>query len=118
MVEEIDKVAEARDDRVLLLGDESHERLQRELRQELRDISRRSSGGCKPRQITRMLDAPFVGPSDSSAGLQAADLVAFLVNRYSRDRKRPTEPSAQAALELWPIISERVVVSKMWVPSG
>ena len=59
LVEEIDKVAQASDDRALLLGDESHERLQRELRQELRDISRWSTGGYKPRQITRILDAPF-----------------------------------------------------------
>lgn len=116
LVEEVDRFAAKRGQPAVLLGDESQHKLHFALRRELRDAQTSGTGGYKPRLVQHVMDTPFFGPSTPSLGLQAADLVAFLVRRHDWDRRRSGSPAAQASLELWPHLQPIIAHKRKWTP--
>ncbi|MFT3851922.1 MAG: DUF3800 domain-containing protein [Ilumatobacteraceae bacterium] len=77
----------------------------------------RSSGttGYRARRLDRIVDTIHFVPSRSSRLLQAADLVAFIVNR--RDGNIARHPDERATLDrMWERVSGRVTHMHCWSP--
>jgi hypothetical protein len=113
-VESVDEVMEGVDGRALLLADEHQ--TERELRGDIVEYVQSTTGGWKPRTITRVLpNLRFFGSHENRL-LQAADLVAF-VHQRRKSVATETNARAQSAREgHWAKIAPHVVVERLWMP--
>jgi len=97
LVEELDRIAERRDEHILIICDSVSEGPQH--RADLRNSKRSGTGGYKSRKLERILDTMHFADSHDSRGLQAADLVAFLHRRILRNENHTVDERERNAVE-------------------
>jgi hypothetical protein len=114
-IERVDEEMERVGGTALVVADK-HSETEAALRGDIVVYAESTTGGWRPRRITRVLRGLRFLDSTENRLLQAADLVAFL---YQRRRQIPTEkhPRAHSAREAhWRRIEEHVVIARLWDP--
>ena len=126
LLERVDKFAEQHDTGVMVIADQvSGEHAHR---RDLWSWQLTSTGGYKPRRLSRVMDTMFFTESHASRGVQAADFVAYFHQRRFRDLLEPQvrHPKARrTAAQLWRIVEPNVLhnfddlrrASGYWDPS-
>jgi len=113
LVEEIDRIAEQRGERVLIICDAVAESAQH--RSALRMHKTIGTLGYKSRRLDRIVDTLHFADSHDSRGIQAADLVAFLLRRRIRNQTVPVDRREQIAIErVWSCLAESVIHHRTW----
>ncbi|HEU0130992.1 MAG TPA: DUF3800 domain-containing protein [Mycobacteriales bacterium] len=113
LAERVDRLAEDRDERLLLIADEVAGA--DGYREHIWRFQRGPTPGYRPRHLTRIADTLHFAPSRASRLLQAADLVAFLHRRITSGVERD-ERAVRANAALWARIEPRVHRISCWVP--
>jgi len=114
-IENVDEKMERCDGTALVVADE-HAEMESALRGDIVEYAQGTTGGWRPRTITRVLRGLRFLSSHEHRLLQAADLVAFL---HQRRQTHPTEPhrrAHRAREQHWAKLLPQLVVARLWTP--
>jgi Protein of unknown function (DUF3800) len=114
-IESVDEEMERQGGVALVVADE-HAETEIALRGDIATYAHATTGGWRPRTITRVLRALKFLDSKENRLLQGCDLVAFLHQRRQQIGQE-RHPRAQSAREAhWAKIAPSVAVTRLWVP--
>jgi Protein of unknown function (DUF3800) len=114
-IESVDEVMERENGTALVVADQ-HAETEGALRGDIAAYAQGTTGGWKPRTITRVLRNLRFLDSRANRLLQACDLVAFLHQRRHQIEHESNQRAHTAREAQWTKVQPNVVVERLWMP--